>query len=171
MRVFQHALVFHGTPAYCLRFANPAEAPTNPANMARIGAKLRQHAFRTIWNFWFFDAEKNFRFFFFRKIFGFGSVFHHFRWILEELGLFWRQNQIPGGFLLRMGGFSGPYEAWRQWLLIMITDWWLMNDDWWLMTNDWWLMTNEYGLMTDDWWQMINGKWFVINDEWPTIID
>ena len=51
--------------------------------------------------------------FFFGKILGFGSVFHHFRRIWKELGLFWRQDKLPPGILLRMGGFSGPYEAWR----------------------------------------------------------
>ena len=44
----------------CLRFANPAEAATNSANMARISTKLRQNAFRTICNFRFFDAKKIF---------------------------------------------------------------------------------------------------------------
>ena len=92
--------------------------------------------------------KKKSEFFLFGKNFGFGSVFHHFRRILEELGLFWRQNQIPGGFLLRMGGFSGPYEAWRQWLMtndqwLMIYDWRLMMNGWRLMINDWWLMTDE----------------------------
>ena len=89
--LFNHA--GERTPAHCLRFANPAEAATNSANMAGISAKLRQHAFRTICNFQFFDTKKEFEkekigFFFFGKNFGFGSVFHYFRWILEELGLF-----------------------------------------------------------------------------------
>ena len=79
--------------------------------MAPIGAKLRQNAFRTICNFRFFDAE----FFFSKMFFGFFFVFHDFRQILEDLVNFGRQNQVPGGILLRMGGFSGPYEAWRPW--------------------------------------------------------
>ena len=93
-----------------------------------------------------------------RKIFFFGKN----RWILEELGSFWRQNQIPEGFLLRMGGFSGPYEAWRQWWVInhqwlMTSDWRLMMNGWRLMINGWWLMIDEEGVMDDDWWLMING--------------
>ena len=92
-----------GTPAHCLRFANPSEATTNPANMARISTKLRQNAFRTICNFRFFDTKKIFRKFFrFRK-----AVFRNFRQILEELGSFWRQNLIPGGILLQIVKFSG----------------------------------------------------------------
>ena len=54
---------------------------------------------------------------FFEKIFNFFfkffPVFRNFRRILEELGFFGRQNRVPGGILLLMGGFSGPYEAWR----------------------------------------------------------
>ena len=79
--------------------------------MAPIGAKLRQNAFRTICNFRFFDAEKFFskknsgRFFFFSDFF---SVFRYFRQILEDLGIFGRQNQLPGGILLQMVKFSGP---------------------------------------------------------------
>ena len=116
----------------------------------------------------FLTPKKNFRKkkignFFFGKNFGFGSVFHNFRRILEELGLFWRQNQIPGGFLLRMGGFSGPYKAWRQWL--MINDRWLMMNDWWLMISDRWLMTDDYWLMIDDWWLLIDDRWLMINDQ------
>ena len=78
--------------------------------MARIAAKLRQNAFRTICNFRFFDAE----FFFSKKIFDrkvfsdFFSVFRYFRQILEDLGIFGRQNQLPGGILLQMVKFSGP---------------------------------------------------------------
>ena len=51
--------------------------------------------------------------FFFENFLDFFSVFRNFRQILEDLGFFGRQNQVPGGILLRMGGFSGPYEAWR----------------------------------------------------------
>ena len=51
-----------------------------PSNMAPIGAKLRQHAFRTICNFRFFDSEKKIEKNWFRK-----SVFHRFRQIFEEL--------------------------------------------------------------------------------------
>ena len=57
--------------ADCLRFANPTEATTNSANMAPIGAKLRQNAFRTICNFRFFDAEFFFRTFVSDFFFGF----------------------------------------------------------------------------------------------------
>ena len=87
----------------------PAEATTNSANMAPIGAKLRQNAFRTICNFRFFEAD-----FFVRKIFSVGifvfvffsfSVFRYFRQILEDLGIFRRQNQIPRGILLQMVKF------------------------------------------------------------------
>ena len=42
--------------------------------------------------------------FFFR----FFLVFHNFRQILEDLGIFGRQNQLPGGILLQMVKFSGP---------------------------------------------------------------
>ena len=69
-----------------------------PSNLAPIGAKLRQHAFRTICNFRFFDAEKKkskknrFR----------QSVFHRFRQIFEELDDFWHQNLIRWG-ILRFG--------------------------------------------------------------------
>ena len=40
------------------------------------------------------------------------SVFHNFRQILEELGIFGRQNQIPGGILLLVVKFSGVQDAW-----------------------------------------------------------
>ena len=78
--------------------------------MARIGAKLRQHAFRTICNFRFFGAEKFFSKKFLGRIFFsfFFSVFRYFRQILEDLGIFGRQNQLPGGILLQMVKFSGP---------------------------------------------------------------
>ena len=113
------------------------------------------------------------------EIFFFGKN----RWILEELGSFWRQNQIPGGFLLRMGGFSGPYEAWRQWWMInrqwlMISDWRLMMNgweltinDWWLMIDDWWPMSNEWWMMIDDQWSMINKFYLIANDWWLLIND
>ena len=93
-----------------LRFANPAEATTNSANMAPIGAKLRQNAFRTICNFRFVDADFFFRNFFSAEFFfsDFFSVFRYFRQILEDLGIFGRQNQLPGGILLQMVKFSGP---------------------------------------------------------------
>ena len=74
-----------------------------PSNLAPIAAKLRENAFQTICNFRFFDAGKKKRFFFS----DFFSVFHDFRQILEELGIFGRQNQIPRGILLQMVKFSG----------------------------------------------------------------
>ena len=80
-----------------------------PSNFARIAAKLRENAFRTICNFRFFDAE----IFFSKKKFGFFFDFHDFRQILEDLVNFGRQNQVPRSILLRMDRFSGPYEAWR----------------------------------------------------------
>ena len=43
--------------------------------------------------------------FFFSDFF---SVFRYFRQILEDLGIFGRQNQLPGGILLQMVKFSGP---------------------------------------------------------------
>ena len=36
----------------------PTPSNVYPSNMARIAAKIRQNAFRTICNFQFFDAEK-----------------------------------------------------------------------------------------------------------------
>ena len=82
------------------------------SNLAPIAAKLRENAFQTICNFRFFDAEIFFAIFF--RIFF--SVFHRFRQILEELGIFGRQNQIPGGILLQIDKFSGLYDAWRSFL-------------------------------------------------------
>ena len=55
--------------------------------------------------------SKNFR----NCFFSFFWVFPYFRQILEEPGIFWGQNRVPRGILLQMGGFSGPYEAWRPW--------------------------------------------------------
>ena len=56
-----------------------------PSNLAPIGAKLRQRAFRKICKFRSFDAEM----FFFGKKIGFVfSFFHHFWQIFEELGFF-----------------------------------------------------------------------------------
>ena len=81
-----------------------------PSNFAPIATKLRQRAFQTICKFRFFDAEN----FFSKKKFGFFFDFHDFRQILEDLVNFGRQNQVPRGILLRMDGFSGPYEAWRR---------------------------------------------------------
>ena len=81
-----------------------------PSNFAPIAAKFRQRAFRTICKFRFFDAE----IFFSENFLGNNSVFRHFRQIFEELGLFWRQNQVPRGILLRMVKFSGLYDAWSS---------------------------------------------------------
>ena len=74
------------------------------ANMAPISAKLRQNTFRTICNFQFFVAD----FFFFEKKIQILEVFHYFRQILEELGIFGRQNRIPRCILLQVVKFSGP---------------------------------------------------------------
>ena len=61
------------------------------SNLAPIAAKLRENAVKTICNFRFVDAEKKIE-----NLFSdFFSVFHRFRQILEELGIFGRQNQIP----------------------------------------------------------------------------
>ena len=95
----------------CLRSANPAEATTNSANMAPIGAKLQQNAFQTICNFQVFDAG----IFFSQKLFGrkcffsdFCWGFYYFRQVLEDLGIFGYQNQLPRGILLQVVKFSGP---------------------------------------------------------------
>ena len=56
-------------------------------------------------------SRRNFFFENFSDLFLFS---HNFRQILEDLGFFGRQNRVPGGILLRMGGFSGPYEAWSD---------------------------------------------------------
>ena len=52
---------------------------------------------------------------FFNVLFMIFVDFHDFRQILEDLVNFGCQNQVPRGILLRMDGFSGPYEAWRPW--------------------------------------------------------
>ena len=83
-----------------LRKLNIAE---KSVNMAPIGAKLWQNAFRTICNFRFFDAKN----FFSKNIFGFFFDFHDFRQILEDLVNFGRQNRIPRGIVLQMVKFSG----------------------------------------------------------------
>ena len=77
-------------------------------NLAPIAAKIRENAFQMICNFRFFDAEKKIDFFF--RIFF--SVFLDFRQILEELGSFGRQNQIPRGISLLVVKFSGVQDAW-----------------------------------------------------------
>ena len=44
----------------------------------------------------------------------FFSVFHHSRQILEEIGFFECQNQVPRGILLQMVKFPGLYDASSQ---------------------------------------------------------
>ena len=77
-----------------------------PSNFARIAAKLRENAFRTICNFRFFDAEN----FFFEIFSRFFSLFRDFRAILEELGIFWRQNQLLHQILLQIHPSWGLYD-------------------------------------------------------------
>ena len=74
-----------------------------PSNFAPIATKLRQRAFQMICKFRFFDAEK----FFSQKKIGSFSIFHRFRQILEDLGIFGCQNQIPRRILLQGVNFSG----------------------------------------------------------------
>ena len=72
-----------------------------PSNLAPIGAKLRQHAFRKICNFRFSTPEKkirqNFRI---EK-----SVFRQFGEVLEDLRPNGRQNQLPRQILLQIDLF------------------------------------------------------------------
>ena len=99
--------------ADCLRFANPAEATTNSANMAPIGAKLRQNAFRKICNFRFFRAEiffskqfsKNFRFFFF-DFSQFSTDFGGARLFLTSKSGSWRHFAADGRILRPVRGLE-----------------------------------------------------------------
>ena len=152
----------------CLRFANPAEAATNPANMARIGAKLRQHAFRTICNFWFFDAEfffrkTNIRFFFSEN----NSVSDRFFIISVDFGgarLVLTSKSASSRYFASDGRVLRPARG----LEAMINDWWSMIDDYWLTTDDYndsWFMTHDWWLMSDEWWLMTD-DWLMINDLW-----
>ena len=81
-----------------------------PSNMAPIGLKLWENAFQTICNFRFLTQQH-----FFDEIFRCRKdVFRHFRWILEELGDFWRQNLIPWRILLQVHNFLGLYDSWSS---------------------------------------------------------
>ena len=72
-----------------------------PPNLAPIGAKLRQRAFRKICNFRFFDAE-----IFFRQNFRIKkSDFRQFGEVLEDLRPNGRQNQLPRQILLQIDLF------------------------------------------------------------------
>ena len=114
-----------GTAENCLRFANPAEAATNSANMARIAAKLRQNAFRKICNFRFFRDEKKFSKFF-SKIFQIFSGFSQFSTDFGGARLFWTSKSsswrhfAADGRVLRpvrgleaVAGSSGPRTTLR----------------------------------------------------------
>ena len=70
--------------------------------------------FRRFAIFDFLTPKKKKKRFFFRIFF---SVFHDFRQILEELGIFGRENQIPGGILLQIDKFSGLYDVRRPFLV------------------------------------------------------
>ena len=72
-----------------------------PSNLAPIGAKLRQRAFRKISNFRFFDTEK-----FFGQNFRIDkSDFRQFGKVLEDLRPNGRQNQLPRQILLQIDLF------------------------------------------------------------------
>ena len=73
-----------------------------PPNLAPIGAKLRQRAFRKICKFRFFDAgkKKNRQNFRIEK-----SVFRQFGEVLEDLRPNGRQNQLARQILLQIDLF------------------------------------------------------------------
>ena len=72
-----------------------------PSNLAPIGAKLRQRAFRKICNFRFFDAEKIFC----QKFRIEKSDFRQFGEVLEDLRPNGRQNQLSCQILLQIDLF------------------------------------------------------------------
>ena len=95
----------------CLRFANSRRgddelcehgSDRRETSAKRVSDDLQ---FSIFWRRKFF-FEKVFRSKFVFRIFF--SVFRYFRQILEDLGIFGRQNQLPGGILLQMVKFSGP---------------------------------------------------------------
>ena len=88
--------------------------PVRPSKLAPVGVKIRQNAFRTIRNFRFFDAD----FFFPKTKFGSFSLFHDFRQILEELGIFCHKKSGS----LRYFASDGQILRWVRRLELIIRD-------------------------------------------------